>query len=170
MDTIKYLVPKGTIKRIKATNAIGVKELELKPFTFVAIAEDKLEIIHAKSIYGIALDLDAVELGWIRWVEGNPEPDNSLHEFWASQLNNIQTAQSAQARAAIQRALYGSISTMPVQSMSEMAELEARISADRAIHNIGVDPAIWESPLTTSSSDAKDALGFFAKMKNKLKP
>lgn len=169
MDTIKYLVPKGTIKRIKATNAIGVKELELKPFTFVAIAEDKLEIIHAKSIYGIALDLDAVELGWIRWVEGNPEPQistNDLHAFWASQL---QATQSAQVRAAMQKGLYGTI-TVPPNSLSEMAELEARISADRAIHNIGVDPAIWESPLTTSSEDAKDALGFFAKMRNKLKP
>lgn len=169
MDTIKYLVPKGTIKRIKASNAIGVKELELKPFTFVAIAEDKLEIIHAKSIYGIALDLDAVELGWIRWVEGNPEPQispNDLHKFWATQL---QATQSAQTRAAMQNALYGNIA-VPPNYLSDKAELEARMAAERAIHSIGIDPAMWESPISTGSSDTKDALGFFAKMRNKLKP
>ncbi|MGQ6545448.1 hypothetical protein ACUND2_22545 [Serratia sp. IR-2025] len=162
MDTIKYLVPKGTIKRIKASNAIGVKELELKPFTFVAIAEDKLEIIHAKSIYGIALDLDAVELGWIRWVEGNPEPQLSttdLHTFWANQL---QATQAAQARAAMQNVLYGSI-TVPPNSLSEMAEMEARLSLEK------LDRSLTAPPLSTNS-DAKDALGFFAKMRNKLKP
>lgn len=169
MDTIKYMVPRGTIKRIKATNAIGVKELELKPLTFVAIAEDKLEVIHSKSIYGIVLDMDAIELGWIRWEEGNPEPQLSatdLHIFFERQL---QATQSIQTKTAMQKALYGNSIPPALGSISKMAEIEARIAADRATHSIGVDPAIWESTQTDSSEDAKDTLGFFAKMRNKLK-
>lgn len=71
MDTIKYMVPKGTVKRIKTANAIGIQELELKPITVIAVPEGQIEIIHKNSIPGIELDLEAASLGWIYWKPGN---------------------------------------------------------------------------------------------------
>lgn len=71
MDTIKYMVPRGTVKRIKTANAIGIQELELKPITVIAVPEGQIEIIHKNSIPGIELDLEAAPLGWIYWKPGN---------------------------------------------------------------------------------------------------
>lgn len=73
MDTIKYMVPKGTVKRIKTANAIGIQELELKPVTFIAATEGQFEVIHKNSIPGIEMDLESAPLGWIYWKPGNEE-------------------------------------------------------------------------------------------------
>lgn len=81
METIKYMVPKGTINRIRTANAIGVQELELKPVILIAALEGQFEIIHSKSIPGILMDLDAAQIGWIRWKEGNiPQSELSQHQ------------------------------------------------------------------------------------------
>lgn len=71
MDTIKYMVPKGTVNRIKTANAIGIQELELKPITFIAATQDQFEFIHKNSIPGIEMDLESAPLGWIYWKPGN---------------------------------------------------------------------------------------------------
>lgn len=73
MDTIKYMVPRGTVKRIKTANAIGIQELELKPITLIAAPEGQFEIIHKNSIPGIEMDLESAPLGWIYWKPGNEE-------------------------------------------------------------------------------------------------
>lgn len=73
MDTIKYMVPKGTVNRIKTANAIGIQELELKPVTVIAAVEGQFEVIHKNSIPGIELDLESAPLGWIYWKPGNEE-------------------------------------------------------------------------------------------------
>ena len=71
MDTIKYMVPRGTVKRIKTANAIGIQELELKPVTVIAAVEGQFEVIHKNSIPGIELDLESAPIGWIYWKPGN---------------------------------------------------------------------------------------------------
>lgn len=73
MDTIKYMVPKGTVNRIKTANAIGIQELELKPVTVIAAVEGQFEVIHKNSIPGIEMDLESAPLGWIYWKPGNEE-------------------------------------------------------------------------------------------------
>lgn len=73
MDTIKYMVPRGTIKRIKTANAIGIQELELKPVTVIAAVEGQFEVIHKNSIPGIVMDLESAPLGWIYWKPSNEE-------------------------------------------------------------------------------------------------
>lgn len=73
MDTIKYMVPRGTINRIKTANAIGIQELELKPVTVIAAVEGQFEVIHKNSIPGIEMDLESAPLGWIYWKPGNEE-------------------------------------------------------------------------------------------------
>lgn len=73
MDTIKYVVPRGTVNRIKTANAIGIQELELKPIVFIAAREGQFEVIHKNSIPGIELDLESAPLGWIYWKPGNEE-------------------------------------------------------------------------------------------------
>nr|DAK05701.1 MAG TPA: hypothetical protein [Caudoviricetes sp.] len=82
MDTIKYVVPRGTVNRIKTANAIGIQELELKPVIFIAAREGQFEVIHKNSIPGIELDLESAPLGWIYW-----KPDN---EFKPTSLGDIQ--------------------------------------------------------------------------------
>lgn len=71
MDTIKYMVPRGTLNRIQTANAIGLQEMELKPVTFIAATEGQFEVIHMNSIPGIEMDLEAAPIGWIRWEPGN---------------------------------------------------------------------------------------------------
>lgn len=71
MDTIKYMVPRGTVNRIKTANAIGIQELELKTVTFIAAPEGQFEVIHKNSIPGIVMDLESAPLGWIYWKPGN---------------------------------------------------------------------------------------------------
>nr|DAH75808.1 MAG TPA: hypothetical protein [Caudoviricetes sp.] len=71
METIKYMVPRGTVKRIKTANAIGIQELELKTVTFIAAPEGQFEVIHKNSIPGIVMDLESAPLGWIYWKPGN---------------------------------------------------------------------------------------------------
>lgn len=71
MDTIKYVVPRGTVNRIKTANAIGIQELELKPVIFIAAREGQFEVIHKNSIPGIEMDLESAPLGWIYWKPGN---------------------------------------------------------------------------------------------------
>jgi hypothetical protein len=73
METIKYMVPRGTVKRIKTANAIGIQELELKPITVIAAPEGQFEVIHKNSIPGIVMDLESAPLGWIYWKPGNEE-------------------------------------------------------------------------------------------------
>lgn len=73
MDTIKYMVPRGTVNRIKTANAIGIQELELKPVTVIAAVEGQFEVIHKNSIPGIEMDLESAPLGWIYWKPGNEE-------------------------------------------------------------------------------------------------
>ena len=63
MDTIKYMVPRGTVNRIKTANAIGIQELELKPVTLIAAPEGQFEFIHKNSIPGIEMDLESAPLG-----------------------------------------------------------------------------------------------------------
>lgn len=83
MDTIKYMVPKGTVNRIKTANAIGIQELELKPITFIAATQDQFEFIHKNSIPGIEMDLESAPLGWIYWKPGNQEQPSyaSVRDF-----------------------------------------------------------------------------------------
>lgn len=73
MDTIKYVVPRGTVNRIKTANAIGIQELELKPVTLIAAPEGQFEVIHKNSIPGIEMDLESAPLGWIYWKPGNEQ-------------------------------------------------------------------------------------------------
>ena len=91
MDTIKYMVPKGTIKRIKTANAIGIQELELKPVTVIAAVEGQFEVIHKNSIPGIEMDLESAPLGWIYWKPGNEEQPvyNSMKDFQRKMIEEV---------------------------------------------------------------------------------
>lgn len=91
MDTIKYMVPRGTVKRIKTANAIGIQELELKPITVIAVTEGQIEIIHKNSIPGIELDLESAPLGWIYWKPGNEEQPgyDSIRDFQRKMIEEV---------------------------------------------------------------------------------
>lgn len=86
MDTIKYMVPKGTVNRIKTANAIGIQELELKPVTVIA-AVGQFEVIHKNSIPGIEMDLESAPLGWIYWKPGNEE--QLMEEYQRKMIEGI---------------------------------------------------------------------------------
>ena len=91
MDTIKYMVPRGTVKRIKTANAIGIQELELKPVTLIAAPEGQFEIIHKNSIPGIVMDLESAPLGWIYWKPGNKEQPGyaSMRDFQRKMIEEV---------------------------------------------------------------------------------
>lgn len=91
MDTIKYMVPRGTVKRIKTANAIGIQELELKPVTVIAAVEGQFEVIHKNSIPGIEMDLESAPLGWIYWKPGNDEQPGyaSMRDFQRKMLEEV---------------------------------------------------------------------------------
>lgn len=91
MDTIKYMVPRGTIKRIKTANAIGIQELELKPVTVIAAVEGQFEVIHKNSIPGIEMDLESAPLGWIYWKPGNDEQPGyaSMRDFQRKMIEDV---------------------------------------------------------------------------------
>ena len=91
MDTIKYMVPRGTVKRIKTANAIGIQELELKPITLIASPEGQFEIIHKNSIPGIEMDLESAPLGWIYWKPGNEEQPGyaSMRDFQRKMIEEV---------------------------------------------------------------------------------
>ena len=91
MDTIKYMVPRGTVNRIKTANAIGLQELELKPVTFIAATEGQFEVIHMNSIPGIEMDLESAPLGWIYWKPGNEEQPGyaSMRDFQRKMIEEV---------------------------------------------------------------------------------
>lgn len=91
MDTIKYMVPRGTVKRIKTANAIGIQELELKPVTVIAAVEGQFEVIHKNSIPGIELDLESAPIGWIYWKPGNEEQPGyaSMRDFQRKMMEEV---------------------------------------------------------------------------------
>lgn len=91
MDTIKYMVPRGTVKRIKTANAIGIQELELKPVTVIAAVEGQFEVIHKNSIPGIEMDLESAPLGWIYWKPGNEEKPGyaSMRDFQRKMIEEV---------------------------------------------------------------------------------
>lgn len=91
MDTIKYMVPRGTVKRIKTANAIGIQELELKPVTVIAAVEGQFEVIHKNSIPGIEMDLESAPLGWIYWKPGNEEQPGyaSVRDFQRKMIEEV---------------------------------------------------------------------------------
>lgn len=89
MDTIKYVVPRGTVNRIKTANAIGIQELELKPVIFIAAREGQFEVIHKNSIPGIELDLESAPLGWIYWKPGNEFKPTSLGDIQRKMVEEI---------------------------------------------------------------------------------
>ena len=91
MDTIKYMVPRGTVKRIKTANAIGIQELELKPVTVIAAVEGQFEVIHKNSIPGIEMDLESAPLGWIYWKPGNDEQPGyaSMRDFQRKMIEEV---------------------------------------------------------------------------------
>lgn len=91
MDTIKYVVPRGTVNRIKTANAIGIQELELKPVIFIAAREGQFEVIHKNSIPGIELDLESAPLGWIYWKPGNEEQPGyaSMRDFQRKMIEEV---------------------------------------------------------------------------------
>lgn len=91
MDTIKYVVPRGTVNRIKTANAIGIQELELKPVIFIAAREGQFEVIHKNSIPGIEMDLESAPLGWIYWKPGNEEQPGyaSMRDFQRKMLEEV---------------------------------------------------------------------------------
>lgn len=93
MDTIKYMVPKGTINRIKTANAIGIQELELKPVTVIAAVEGQFEVIHKNSIPGIVMDLESAPLGWIYWKPGNELQPLSMSEYQRKVIEDILRSQ-----------------------------------------------------------------------------
>lgn len=91
MDTIKYMVPRGTVNRIKTANAIGIQELELKPVTVIAAVEGQFEVIHKNSIPGIVMDLESAPLGWIYWKPGNEEQPGyaSMRDFQRKMIEEV---------------------------------------------------------------------------------
>lgn len=89
METVKYMVPRGTINRIKTANAIGIQELELKPVTFIAATEGQFEVIHMNSIPGITMDLEAAPIGWIRWKPGNEIRVDSLGDIQRKLIEEV---------------------------------------------------------------------------------
>lgn len=91
MDTIKYVVPRGTVNRIKTANAIGIQELELKPVTLIAAPEGQFEVIHKNSIPGIVMDLESAPLGWIYWKPGNEEQPGyaSMRDFQRKMIEEV---------------------------------------------------------------------------------
>lgn len=91
MDTIKYMVPRGTVNRIKTANAIGIQELELKPVTVIAAVEGQFEVIHKNSIPGIEMDLESAPLGWIYWKPGNEEQPGyaSMRDFQRKMIEEV---------------------------------------------------------------------------------
>lgn len=89
METVKYMVPRGTINRIQTANAIGLQELELKPITFIAAREGQFEAIHKNSIPGIEMDLEAAPLGWIRWKPGNEVRPGSLGDIQRKLIEEV---------------------------------------------------------------------------------
>lgn len=93
MDTIKYMVPRGTVKRIKTANAIGIQELELKPVTVIAAVEGQFEVIHKNSIPGIEMDLESAPLGWIYWKPGNELQPLSMSEYQRKMIEDILRSQ-----------------------------------------------------------------------------
>lgn len=95
METIKYMVPKGTINRIKTANAIGIQELELKPVTVIAAVEGQFEVIHKNSIPGIEMDLESAPLGWIYWKPGNEEQPGyaSMRDFQRKMIEDVLRSQ-----------------------------------------------------------------------------
>lgn len=95
MDTIKYVVPRGTVNRIKTANAIGIQELELKPVTLIAAPEGQFEVIHKNSIPGIVMDLESAPLGWIYWKPGNEEQPGyaSMRDFQRKMIEEVMRQQ-----------------------------------------------------------------------------
>lgn len=91
METIKYVVPRGTVNRIKTANAIGIQELELKPVTLIAAPEGQFEVIHKNSIPGIEMDLESAPLGWIYWKPGNEEQPGyaSMRDFQRKMIEEV---------------------------------------------------------------------------------
>lgn len=91
MDTIKYMVPRGTVNRIKTANAIGIQELELKPVTVIAAVEGQFEVIHKNSIPGIVMDLESAPLGWIYWKPGSEEQPGyaSMRDFQRKMIEEV---------------------------------------------------------------------------------
>lgn len=89
MDTIKYMVPRGTVNRIKTANAIGIQELELKPVTVIAAVEGQFEVIHKNSIPGIVMDLESAPLGWIYWKLDNEFKPTSLGDIQRKMVEEI---------------------------------------------------------------------------------
>lgn len=93
MDTVKYMVPRGTIKRIQVANAIGIQELELKPITFIAAPQGQFEVIHENSIPGIEMDLEAVALGWIYWKPGNEYKPDDMKDYQYKMIEELMRKQ-----------------------------------------------------------------------------
>lgn len=89
METIKYVVPRGTVNRIKTANAIGIQELELKPVIFIAAREGQFEVIHKNSIPGIEMDLEAAPIGWIYWKPGNEVRPDSLGDIQRKLIEEV---------------------------------------------------------------------------------
>lgn len=91
METVKYVVPRGTVNRIKTANAIGIQELELKPVTLIAAPEGQFEVIHKNSIPGIEMDLESAPLGWIYWKPGNEEQPGyaSMRDFQRKMIEEV---------------------------------------------------------------------------------
>ena len=93
MKKIKYVVPRGTVNRIKTANAIGIQELELKPVTLIAAPEGHFEVIHKNSIPGIEMDLESAPLGWIYWKPGNELQPLSMSEYQRKMIEDILRSQ-----------------------------------------------------------------------------
>ena len=93
MDTIKYMVPRGTVNRIKTANAIGIQELELKTVTFIAAPEGQFEVIHKNSIPGIEMDLESAPLGWIRWKPGNEHKPDPMKDYQYKMIEEMMKKQ-----------------------------------------------------------------------------
>lgn len=93
MKKIKYVVPRGTVNRIKTANAIGIQELELKPVTLIAAPEGQFEVIHKNSIPGIEMDLESAPLGWIYWKPGNELQPLSMSEYQRKMIEDILRSQ-----------------------------------------------------------------------------
>lgn len=120
MDTIKYMVPRGTVKRIKTANAIGIQELELKPVTVIAAVEGQFEVIHKNSIPGIEMDLESAPLGWIYWKPGNEQHPgfNTMNEFQRRMMEEILRSQ----KISMPEQFINNQSTQGTKSETEIAD------------------------------------------------